>query len=90
MTEEQATTRAGETLSFMIAAFRNSACASCDTKIVPSSEVYFDLLAGEGPEVVLHCTRCGVNLRYHRKRALMRDESMPLTFDEVNERLETR
>ena len=87
---DDATKAAHDSLPHMVAAFRNGRCRSCDTKITPSTEVYFDMLATEGVDVVMHCVGCGVNLRYHRKRALLRGEQMPHTFDDVDERLAQR
>jgi hypothetical protein len=30
-----------------------------------------------------YCVSCGQRLRFHRKRALEREDSMPLTFEDV-------
>lgn len=90
MNEQEATTEAHDTLPHMPAAFRTSRCGSCEIKITPMTEVHVDMLAGQAPDVVLLCVGCGVNLRYHRKRALLRGEQMPITFDDVDERLATR
>ena len=90
MTNDDAAKQAADSLPHMVAAFRTTTCTSCGSKIVPSTEVHVDMLAGEGTNVVLHCVGCAVNLRYHRKRALLRGEQMPLTFDDVDERLAQR
>ena len=36
----------------------------------------------------LYCPTCGPILRYHRKKALQRGETLPITMADVNARLE--
>lgn len=45
-------------------------------------EVFVDMATGK-----FFCKSCGSRLRYHRKKALGRGETLPLTFAEIDERL---
>jgi hypothetical protein len=91
LSEGEAGTRAADTLQHLEAAFVTSECRSCGKKIKPFDEAYFDSLdPADAVNRPLHCSGCAVNLRYHRKRALMRGEPMPLTFTDVDERLAKR
>ena len=45
-------------------------------------EVFVDLATGK-----FFCKACGPRLRYHRKKALGRGETLPITFSEIDERL---
>lgn len=89
LSAEDATLEASSTLMHMLAAFANTTCKSCGEKIKPTTEAYFDSLLSDGGRV-FHCPRCAKSLRYHRKRALMRGEPMPASFDDVDERLANR
>ena len=62
-----------------------SRCSSpkCRTEIIPGQKVFFDNLISDR----IYCQRCGLNLRFHRKRAVQRGESPPVTFADVDRRL---
>jgi hypothetical protein len=60
-------------------------CAGPDCRQVlqPDTDCYRDEHTGR-----LHCIACGQILRYHRKKALERGETLPVTMAEVNARFE--
>jgi hypothetical protein len=89
MTATEAHAKAHDTLQHLAAAFVTSTCISCDKKIRPFDEAFFDRLPSDQARP-LHCRGCAVSLRFHRKRALLRGEPMPLTIEDVDRRLENR
>ena len=50
--------------------------------VFDSENVYLDTASGR-----ILCHSCGPRMRYHRKKALGRGESIPITFKEVDDRL---
>jgi hypothetical protein len=53
----------------------------CGAEIKRGDEIMIDQLS---PSV--YCHKCGVNLRFHRKRAVGRGEPEPVTFTDVEAR----
>lgn len=68
-------------------AFSVARCAApkCGRSLAVGAEVFMDLLSEH-----TYCKPCGVSLRFHRKRAEARGEAAPVTYNDVEERFQTR
>ena len=62
-------------------------CANppCGLEIIPGQKVMFDDV-----RPVVYCEKCGKGLRFHRKRAVQREESPPITHADAERRFEER
>jgi hypothetical protein len=58
----------------------------CRQELKRGQNVFFDNMLLDQ----VYCQRCGLNLRFHRKRAVGRGETPPVTFADVDRRLEER
>jgi len=56
---------------------------ACGTLIKRFEDCFIDELA----KGTTYCERCGVMLRFHRKRAVQRGEGPPITFEQVDARM---
>lgn len=65
---------------------RQCAAKLCGRLIDRLDEYWIDKLAGDAE----YCKKCGIMLRYHRKKAGERGEAPPVTFEQVDERLARR
>ena len=62
---------------------RTCANAECGKSIQRMEECFMDTLS----KGKVYCERCGVMLRFHRKRAVQRGEDPPITFEQVDARM---
>jgi hypothetical protein len=53
---------------------------SCGRSITTGTNFFYDPLNDSD-----YCQQCGVMLRYHRKKALERGETVPLNFEKIEE-----
>lgn len=57
--------------------------SNCTRSIGPGESFFIDKMSEAS-----YCQQCGTSLRYHRKKAGDRGESLPLTFEDVENRIQ--
>jgi len=60
-----------------------TSCRECRKVVEPTDRAFLDLVMG-----LFLCHQCGVRIRYHRKRAFFRGEKIPITFADVEARVQ--